>query len=188
MEFQTTAQSEGGREHPTHNITTLPWTQRTPFQLQGSPSRGLQPTMAPYGSSSTLDRNLSSTDPAHATTTRNPRQVSTAMQAPKPNTGVETPARTFKVDRRAAIHGKMKRQHDERQRRRNEAIHPANPFPFRRRATIETTTAGRRHMILFASLLSSLECMVRRGGQALRPLQRRCELHPGTAASSPLRA
>jgi len=52
------------------------------------------------------------------------------MQAPKPNTGVETPARTFKVDRRAAIHGEMKRQHDERQRRRrNEAIHPAHPFP-----------------------------------------------------------
>jgi hypothetical protein len=172
-------------EHPTHNVTTLPSTQRTPFQLQGSLSRGLQPTMAPYGSSSTLDWNLSSIDPAHAT--GNARQVSRTMQAPKPCTGGETQARTFKVDRRAAIHAKMKRQHDERQRRRDEAIHPPHASPSRRRAMVETT-ARCRHMILFASLLSSLECMVRRVGQALRPLQGPRELHPGTAASHPLRA
>lgn len=84
--------------------------------------------MAPYGSSSTLDWNLSSIDPAHAT--RNAGQVSTAMQEPKPNTRWrDVGPVTIKVDRRAAIHGKMKRQHDERQRRRNEAIHPAQAFP-----------------------------------------------------------
>lgn len=40
------------------------------------------------------------------------------MQEPKPNISGETaPAGTFEVDRRAAVHGEMKRQHEKRQRR-----------------------------------------------------------------------
>jgi hypothetical protein len=73
---------------------------------------------------------------------------------------------TFKVDRRAAIHGEMKRQRDERYPRRTEAIHPAHA-PLAR-----DKTARCRHVILFVSLLSSLGAMVRGEGQPLRlPLQ-----------------
>jgi hypothetical protein len=136
--------------------------------------------MAPCGSSSTLDWNLSSAHPAHATS--NAHRVSVQAQPPKLNTGGAPPVHTFKVDCRAAIHGEVNRQRDERYPPRTEAIHSVHS-PLAR-----DETASRRHVILFASLLRSLRRIVRGQGQPLRlPLQR-CELFPSTAASRPLRA
>jgi hypothetical protein len=128
----------------THSLTTLPSKQVTPFQLQGSPSREFQPAMAACGSSSTLDWNLSSAHPAHATSNAN--RVSVQAQPPKLNTGGAPPVHTFKVDCRAAIQGEVNRQRDERYPPRTEAIHSVHP-PLAR-----DETARRRHVIFFASL------------------------------------
>lgn len=116
--------------------------------------------MAPCGSSTTFDRNLSSAEPAPSTPKapidqrhQNPKSSTTRSKEEK-NTG-ELAVPTFKVDRRAATADAVKRQRDDR------AVEQRTHLPhFHRRAAA--------HMILLASLLSSLECMVRREGRPWR--------------------
>uniref|UniRef100_A0A0A9FPG1 Uncharacterized protein n=1 Tax=Arundo donax TaxID=35708 RepID=A0A0A9FPG1_ARUDO len=77
--------------------------------------------------------------------------------------------RPFKVDRRAAIHGEVERQPDERHPRRNEAIHPAHPFFLQARDERETTSKAPSHDPLREPLEQSRMHGQRRGPAAIAP-------------------